>query len=407
MCNLLENLKNQIKEEAKRNNIGKYFTERILSTDRLLEFNIPVGSKVFRGYRAQHSNLLGPYKGGVRFSNKVTRDEVEALSIMMTLKCALLDVPFGGAKGGVEVDFSSLSEKEREELSRGYVRGAFPVIGPEIDIPAPDINTNEEIISIMVDEYSRISGKSSPASFTGKPVEEGGLEGRDIATGYGGAVILSELCDFWKIKEATIAVQGFGNVGSNFAIFASKMGHKVMAISDCEGGVRAKKKISIREALKCKKENKRVGSYQRKGEKRICNSELLEMDVDVLVLAATENVINENNAEKVRAKHIISIANGPVTTNAEKILQKRGTVVIPDILASAGGVIASYCEWKQAKNSKKMRKEEVLDFISKKMKKSFYALHGEKQDEIFSNVALSLSLRSLERRMLDKEGEIR
>jgi glutamate dehydrogenase/leucine dehydrogenase len=361
MDKFLKDTKKQIKKEGKRAGVSSRFMKKIILPERLLEFTVQVGDNYYSAYRSQHSSIMGPYKGGLRFSEFTTRDEVEALSMLMTLKCALVNIPFGGGKGGVKVDLKNFSKKEIEVLSRNYVRGVFPIIGPEVDIPAPDMNTNEEVMTIMTDEYAKIKGDLCFGAFTGKSVDNGGLEGRKEATGYGGFVVFKELCELYNLENPTIALQGFGNVGFNFFKFVNKDGFKVKAITKRDGGVRSEKGVVFSES----KED--IFSNQ----ERLTNKELLEMEVDVLVLAATEGVVNEDNAEKVKAKYIISLANGPVTRKAEKILHKKGVVVIPDILANSGGVIASYCEWIQNKGEEECSREKVFSFISEKLKKAF------------------------------------
>ena len=391
MEKFLKDVRKKIEKEGKRNSIKKDVVEKLLSVERFLEFTINLNGKYIPAYRCQHSSILGPYKGGIRFSESVTRDEVEALSILMTLKCALINIPFGGGKGGAVIDPRKLSQEEREQLAREYVRGVFPVIGPETDIPAPDINTNEEIISIMVDEYSKIAGKPSLGAFTGKAVKLGGLEGRAEATGYGGFSVLEELCKIREVKGPRIAIQGFGNVGSNFARFAEEGGYKIIAVSDHSGGVKKEEGLNIQKMLDGK------GVEDAEGE-RISNEELLEMEVDVLVLAAVENVITEENARKVRAKNIISIANGPVTRKAEKILYKKGIIVVPDILASSGGVAASYYEWLQAKQENKFNRKEVFSFVAKTIKNSFEVIYQKSLEQgiTLSKAGVSVALLRLE-----------
>ncbi|MCF7845263.1 MAG: Glu/Leu/Phe/Val dehydrogenase [Candidatus Pacebacteria bacterium] len=363
MEKLLKDTKKQIKKEGKRAGVDPVFVKKLLFSERLLEFTVQVGDNYYSAYRSQHNSIMGPYKGGLRFSEFTTRDEVEALSMLMTLKCALVDIPFGGGKGGVKVDLKNFSKEEVETLSREYVKGVFPLIGPDVDIPAPDMNTNEEVMTIMTDEYSKIKGVSSLASFTGKPVEKGGLEGRTEATGYGGFVIFKQLCTLYNLKNPTVAVQGFGNVGFNFCKFADEDGFKIKAVTKREGGIKREEGVVF-------KKNK-DDIFKEQEVNKITNKDILEMDVDVLVLAATEGVVDEENADKVKAKYIISLANGPVTRKAEKILHKRGIVVIPDILANSGGVVASYCEWIQNKGEEKYNKEKVFSFIKEKLSKAF------------------------------------
>jgi glutamate dehydrogenase/leucine dehydrogenase len=400
MEKFLKDVKKQIKKEGKRNDINKTLIKKLLLPERFLQFTIKVKDDYILAYRSQHSSILGPYKGGIRFSENVTRDEVKALSMLMTLKCALINIPFGGGKGGAVIDPRGLTKEEQERLAKDYVQGVSLIIGPDIDIPAPDINTNEEIITIMANEYSRIIDKDSPGTFTGKAIENGGLEGRIEATGFGGFAILEELCKLQNIKNPRIAIQGFGNVGYNFAKIANINKYQIVAITDHTGGVKNDQGLDVKELL----EKKTLMDCS--GEK-IENQELLEMDVDVLVLAAVENVITKENVDKVRAKNIICIANGPVTRKAEKKLYKKGVMVIPDVLASSGGVAASYCEWLQAKENKKFKQEEVFTFISEILKKSFSEVCKKSALEkiSLSRAGISIALLRIEKKFLENNGK--
>ncbi len=395
MEKFLKDVKKQIKKEGERVGVDDILIKKLLLPERFLEFTIDFKNSYFTAYRCQHNSIMGPYKGGVRFSELTTREEVEALSMLMTLKCALVDIPFGGGKGGVVIDVNKFSKEDLEVISRKYVKGLFPIIGPETDIPAPDMNTNDSLISVMADEYSKIRGSSCPHSFTGKSLENGGVEGRLESTGYGGFVILEELCNFYELKDPTIAVQGFGNVGFNFAKFANEKGYKITAVTKRSRGVKSKEGVKIKETEK--------ETFCQKGTEDIDNQEILETEVDVLVLAATEGVIDKDNAEKVKAKNIICLANGPITRKAEKILLKKGVVVVPDVLANSGGVIASYCEWNQVKEGRIYSKEDVFSLISGKLKKSFQKIKQEelvcKEDEKItpSKIAISIALRKLEK----------
>jgi glutamate dehydrogenase (NAD(P)+) len=392
MDKFLKDTKKQIKKEGKRADISPSFIKKLLLPERLLEFTVQVGDSYYSAYRSQHSSIMGPYKGGLRFSEFTTRDEVEALSMLMTLKCSLVDIPFGGGKGGVRVDSKNLSEKDIETLSRNYVRGVFPIIGPDVDIPAPDMNTNEEVMTIMTDEYSKIKGNPCYSAFTGKSIADGGLEGRKESTGYGGFVIFKQICALYNLENPTVAVQGFGNVGFHFCNFAEKEGFKIKAVTKREGGVECSQGVEI-------KDNQNI--FNNSSYRKITNKDVLEMDVDVLVLAATEGVVDKENAEKIKAKYIISLANGPVTRKAEKILHKRGVVVIPDILANSGGVIASYCEWKQNRGEEDYNKEAVFSFIDQKLSRTFQEIkeeekkHSDDKKITPTKVAVSIALQRL------------
>jgi glutamate dehydrogenase len=375
----------QFLEIAKILGLKPEIVEELKEPQRIIKFQIPVKmddgkTRIFFGFRSQHNNALGPFKGGIRFHPEVCEDEIKALSMLMTWKCSLVGLPFGGGKGGVIVDPRKLSRGELERLSRGYVRGVFPLIGPNLDVPAPDVNTNPQIMAWMTDEYSKLKGEDSPAAFTGKPLEMWGLAGRNEATGYGGVVILKKLAEIFNLnpKETTLAIQGFGNVGSNFAQFAYKSGFKILAVSEVEGGVYVKNGLDPEATLKCREKKGKISGCYCVGSvcdlsfgKGISNEEILEMDVDVLVPAAVENVITKENASKIKAKYIIEMANGPVTPEAEEILEKRGIISVPDILANSGGVIASYFEWLQGKERKLWEKERVFQELSKVLEKSF------------------------------------
>jgi len=352
---------------------------------RLVKFQIPVkmdngGNKIFFGFRSQHNNSLGPYKGGIRFHPNVSEDGVKALSMLMTWKCALVGLPFGGGKGGVIVDPRKLSKGELERLSRGYVKGIFPWLGPDIDIPAPDINTNPQIMAWMTDEYSKLKHEDSPAAFTGKPLSLWGLRGRKEATGYGGVVILKKLEETFGFepKETTVAIQGFGNVGSNFARFAFQEGYKIIALSEEDGGIYVPKGLDPEQTLRCQeKKGKIAGCYcvnsvcDANFGKQITNEQLLEMKVDILVPSAKEDVITKENVLKIKAKYIIEMANGPVVSDVDVNLQDKGIVSVPDILSNAGGVIASYFEWLQSKEKKQWQEKEMLNKLSKTLEKTF------------------------------------
>ncbi len=401
MKNILEQIKEEIKEEGEKWGVNSYALKRILSPQRALRFQVCAGEEIYSAFRCQHNNSRGPYKGGIRFHKQVTEEEVEALSIMMTLKCALVNIPFGGAKGGVSVDPEKLSEEEIEELSRNFVRGCYPIIGPDTDIPAPDVNTNEKIISVMTDEYSLIRGERTPASFTGKAVSDGGLLGRKESTGYGGAAVLDEISFMEENRKMRIAVQGFGNVGYNFSLFAKEMGHKIVAVSKKEGGVSMEEGIDPEEMLSHIESEETMKGYR--SSKEIDNETLLGMDVDVLVPAALENAITKDNVQNIKARYVLSLANGPVTPEAERMLSEKEITVIPDILANAGGVVASYCEWIQSKTEKKYGKEETFKFISDMLKRSFREVYevGKKDKITLSKAALFISLRRLEESIIN------
>lgn len=303
--------------------------------------------KVFDGYRVIHSTSLGPSKGGIRYDMGVNLNEVKALAAWMTWKCAIVGIPYGGGKGGIKCDPHSMSEAERERLTRAYTAAMSDVFGPDKDIPAPDVNSSAREMAWIVDEFSKIHRKDSPAVVTGKPLLLGGSLGRAAATGRGVMVTCRAAMGKMGMNptESTCAVQGFGNVGSNSARLIEMQGLKIVAISDHTGDYYNKEGINIDAAIKYREENKTLKGFT--GADQIGDGELLTLDVDVLVPAALENVITEENAHTIKAKLIVEGANGPISADADAILHEKGTAVVPDILANAGGVTVSYFEWVQ------------------------------------------------------------
>ncbi|GDX62237.1 glutamate dehydrogenase [Candidatus Levyibacteriota bacterium] len=362
-------------------NIPKLLISRLTEPDRLISVSLPLqkddGSvEILRGFRSQHNNILGPYKGGLRYHPSVSEDEVKALSLWMTMKCALINVPFGGGKGGITINPKSLSEKELERLTKLFTNRLSLVIGPRIDIPAPDVNTNSETMKWIVEEYSSIIGSITPAVVTGKPIESGGSLGRSEATGLGGAYALLEILREKGInpKKCTAAVQGFGNVGYHVAQFLHEEGVRIVAVSDSKEGIFAKEGLSPEITLNCKKEKGCLSECyciesicNSTNGIKITNDELLELSVDILIPSALENVITSENAHKINAKIILEMANGPVTSDADVILQEKNVIIIPDILANSGGVFVSYLEWYQNIEIIRYTKDEVFDRLKKQM----------------------------------------
>lgn len=378
-------IQKQFREIANILNIESEIIKELEQPQRFVKFQIPVRmdngeNKIFFGFRSQHNNVLGPYKGGIRFHPDISEDGIKALSMLMTWKCALVGLPFGGGKGGVIIEPRKLSKRELERLSRGYVKGIFPWLGPNVDIPAPDINTNSQIMAWMTDEYSKLKGKDSPAAFTGKPIKLCGLKGREEATGYGGVVILKKLQETFGFnpKKTTLAIQGFGNVSSNFARFAFQEGYKIIALFEESGGIYVFKGLNPEQTLRCREEKGKIAGCYCVGSvcdanfgKQITNEQFLEMKVDVLVPGAVGDVITKENASKIKAKYIIEMANNPVSSEADVILRDKGIISVPDILSNAGGVIASYFEWLQSKEKKRWQKKEVLNKLSKILEKTY------------------------------------
>jgi len=342
---------------------------------RMLTVKIPVrmddGSvKIFTGYRAQHNDAVGPTKGGIRFHPNVTEREVKALSIWMSLKCGIVDLPYGGGKGGIVCDPRTMSFRELERLSRGYVRAISQIVGPTKDIPAPDVFTNSQIMAWMMDEYSRIDEFNSPGFITGKPLVLGGSHGRETATAKGVTICIREAAKKRGIdlKNARVVVQGFGNAGSFLAKFMHDAGAKVIGISDAYGALYDPNGLDI-DYLLDRRDS--FGTVTKLFKNTITNKEMLELECDILVPAAIENQITEENAHNIKASIIVEAANGPTTLEATKILTQRGVLIVPDVLASAGGVTVSYFEWVQNNQGYYWSEEEVEEKLEKVIVKAF------------------------------------
>ncbi len=374
-----ENVVATMEEAMKVGHIDKTMFEIIKNPQRETKVYLPLEMddgtvKVFEGYRVQHSNIRGPFKGGIRFHQDCTLSEVKALATWMSLKCAVANIPYGGAKGGVKVDPKTLSKRELCKLTRRYTFAIAPLIGADTDIPAPDVNTNSQTMAWVLDTYSQLQGKPCPGVVTGKPIELGGSKGRNSATGRG-VVISTKLMLHTvgkELKESTIAIQGMGNVGSNAARIFHHRGAKVVAVSDVSGGIYCEKGLDmdvISEFLE--NTGKMLEDYNEPGIVHISNEELLTCDCDVLVPAALENQITEEIALKLKCRYIVEAANGPTTTEADEILKEQNIILIPDIFANSGGVIVSYFEWVQNIQELTWEREQVNDMLEKLMTKSF------------------------------------
>ncbi len=363
--NPFEIAQKQVKSACDKLNADPAVYEILKNPMRVLEVSFPVrlddGTvKTFTGYRSQHNNAVGPFKGGLRFHPNVTRDEVKALSTWMTFKCSVAGIPYGGGKGGMAIDPKDYSKAELERISKGFAKAISPIIGEKVDIPAPDVNTNGQIMSWMVDAYEEIEGKSAKGVFTGKPLEFGGSLARTEATGYGVNLAAKKALEKLNIdvKGATYAVQGFGNVGFYTAYYAHKDGAKIVAFSNVDVAIYNENGIDMEAVIKDFKENGCISENKGYG-KDITNAELLELEVDVLTPCALENQITSENADRIKAKVVVEGANGPTTPEADEILFKKGILVVPDILANAGGVVVSYFEWVQNLQSYYWSFEEV------------------------------------------------
>lgn len=329
--------------------------------ERIFDVTLDDG-KSFKGYRVQHDNKRGPYKGGIRFHPDVNLEEVRTLATLMSLKTAAVNIPLGGGKGGVVIDPRQVSEGELEEVSRKYVRQLHEYIGPDKDVPAPDVNTNAQIIDWMTDEYERLTGDTSKASFTGKSIANGGSLGREAATGRGGVIALKELLRLEGVdKPLTFAVQGFGNVGSFFATVAKELypDWRLIAASDSEAAVCSEAGLDATDLQEFKAGRGRFKDYSSENTNIISNDDLLALRVDVLVLAGFENTVTDRNRELVKARYIAELANGPITREAHEYLASKGHVILPDIIANAGGVVVSYLEWLQNKGGEKWDEAKV------------------------------------------------
>ncbi len=358
---------------------------RLSAPRRTLEISIPVrmddGSlRIFRGYRVQYDDSRGPFKGGIRFHPQVDLAEVKSLALWMTLKCAVVDIPFGGGKGGVEVDPKQLSTAELERLSRAYVRGIADVIGVDRDVPAPDVYTNARTMTWMADEYATLVRHLEPGVITGKPVGRGGSLGRDDATGRGGYYVLKEIevMRKWRPEQITVAVQGFGNAGQHIATLLHKDGYRVVAVSDSKTGILLPTGLDVPAVIAHKQQHHELPRPD--GGRAIGNTELLQLDVDVLVPAALEDQLTGDNAAGVRAKVVVELANGPTTAAAETILHDKGTLVVPDVLANAGGVTVSWFEWLQNRAGAYWALEDVHQRLRSGMRDQFHAVHARMSD---------------------------
>jgi glutamate dehydrogenase (NADP+) len=355
--------------------------ERLSFPKSVLKVSIPVrmddGSlRTFRGYRVRYDDSRGPTKGGIRYHPNVNVDEVVSLAFWMTFKCAALDLPFGGAKGGITVDPKQLSQMELERLSRGYVNAVADFIGPMVDIPAPDVYTNALVMGWMMDQYGIIRRQATPAVITGKPLSMGGSPGRDTATADGAFHVIRALAPklLGRSEAPRVAVQGFGNAGAHLAELLFDAGYRIVAVCDSQGGIYAPEGLHIPSVRRAKEESRKLRAVYCEGSvcdlldhERIASDDVLTLDVDVLVPAALEDAITEDNAQDVQAKVVFEVANGPTTSKADQILAERGITVVPDILTNAGGVTVSYFEWVQNRSGMKWRAAEVARQLEDRM----------------------------------------
>lgn len=389
--NPYDNMLAVLEEAAQNLKLPANDYEAIKYPERELKVSVPVemddGSiRVFEGYRVQHSTSIGPSKGGIRYHQDVNIDEVKALAAWMSLKCAVVNIPYGGGKGGIKVDPTTLSKGELRRLTRRYTAMILPLIGPERDIPAPDVGTNAEVMGWIMDTYSMFKGYTVPGVVTGKPIEAGGSLGRTAATGRGVMLVTREILKTLNIPvEGTrVAVQGFGNVGGTAAYLLHQMGLTVVAISDVSGGIYCPTGIDVADVRNFIQSNpgKLLKDYQLPaGAKRVTNDEVITCDTDILVPAALENQITADNANDIKAKLVIEGANGPTTVEGDEILAKKGVCVMPDILCNAGGVVVSYFEWVQNIQSLTWDEDEVNNNLEKIMVKAFNQVWNLKEEK--------------------------
>lgn len=384
MSSLLIDAERHFKKALEHVQISEDAIERMKTPKSSLIVRIPVRMdngdlKVFQGYRVRYDDTRGPTKGGIRYHPNVNLDEVQSLAFWMTFKCAVMNLPYGGGKGGITVDPKQLSKFELERLSRGYINAIADFIGPDMDIPAPDVYTNAMIMGWMLDQYNIITRKVTPAVITGKPLAMGGSLGRESATAMGAFHVARSLLPklgFQHPQGTTVAIQGFGNAGSILAELLYHAGYRIVAVSDSRGGIMAREGLNIPSVKKEKEATRALRAIYCDGSvcniqdhEVITNEELLELDVDVLIPAALESQITEENADKVQAKVLFEVANGPITYDGEQILNKNGKVVIPDILTNAGGVTVSYFEWVQNRTGDYWSLEKVNHKLMERMVK--------------------------------------
>lgn len=384
--NPYDNVLTKLKEVAEYLKLDESYINKLSEPDKVIEHNITITldsgqEKTYKGYRVQHNNARGPYKGGIRFHPEADLDEVKALAFLMSIKCAVADIPLGGGKGGIQVDPKELSESELERLSRAWVKEFYDDIGPKRDIPAPDVYTNPQVMAWMVDEYSKIAGEPTLAAFTGKPISLRGSAGRLYSTSQGGFYVLRELMQKINLKseKSRVVVQGFGNVGYHIARILYGEGYRIIGLADSKGGImvnegglnpedvyKVKNESGVLEGVECNNDVCKEIDHE-----HISNKKVLEVANDVLIPAALDRVVTRENVNRIKTKVIIELANGPVTPEADEVLFNNGVHVLPDILANAGGVVVSYFEWLQNLNNEHWSEKKVLNKLEKIMIRGF------------------------------------
>ncbi len=376
MQNPFENALVQLEKAAKIMDLDENIYEILKQPDRVLMVSVPVKMdsgevKVFSGFRSQYNNAMGPYKGGIRYHENVSLDEVRALSFWMMIKCATVNIPMGGGKGGIIVDSKKLSIGELERLSRGYIQKIWREIGSDKDVPAPDMYTTPQIMGWMRDEYEKLLGHADPGVITGKAIADGGSEGRETATAQGGVYVVRELAKKLNLQpgETKVAIQGMGNVGGFMAKLLSADGYKIVAISDSKGGIYKEDGLDMGAVFEFKKQTGSLSGFV--GAQNVSNEELLELNAEILVPSAMENQITVLNAKNIKAKIVVEMANGPTTPEADEILAEHNVIVVPDVLANAGGVTVSCFEWEQNNKNERWTEGQVFAKLEPMMVQAF------------------------------------
>lgn len=401
----------RVREIGENAGVNAEVIESLMHPMRTMTASLPVrmddgSTEYFTAYRCRYNNALGPTKGGIRFHPEVNQPEVQALALWMTIKCAVVGLPYGGGKGGVTVDPKKLSRMELERLSRSYVRQMADIISPERDIPAPDVYTNDRIMGWMMDEYEHITRQKAPGVITGKPISLGGSLGRDDATGRGAYLCILELekQHGWNPSDIKVAVQGFGNGGYHAARLLHERGYKIVAISDSRGGIHSESGFDVPSIYQEKQRSRQVKAVyctqsvcEQVEHNSISNEELLELDVDILIPAALDGVIGKHNVDNIKAQYIVEVANGPVLSDVDAILHEREIHVIPDVLANAGGVTVSYFEWVQNRSGYAWDLDTVHDRLGKIMSKSFNEVWelAKSENRSMRNAAYTLAFRRI------------
>ena len=388
---------NRLQEIKNLENISDHDMAILLEPAQIKYAELNINGKQYPAWRIVYNRALGPGKGGIRFHPEVSEDEVKSLAFWMALKNSLADIPYGGAKGGVKFDPKAADKKELETVSRQYIDNFFEILGQDKDVPAPDVYTNGQIMSWMLDEFEKKVGHHEPGMITGKPVELGGIALRGDATAQGGYIVTKELAaKLIHKKETAVVVQGFGNAGLFMAEKLYQDGYKVIAVSDSKGGIYYESGLNISELAKFKNSGRAVNEWSEG--KSISNAELLELKTDILVLAALENQITKENANNIQADYIVELANGPITYDADRILAQNKKLVVPDILANSGGVIVSYFEWAQNRTGQILDEEYLKSLLEKKMRSNWERmlfLYKEKSGISLRQAAYILAVRRI------------